>query len=206
MAALLQVHVAEITEEPCDMEVIEIDIDLNPDASHKLDHTDSSLVPDRTQVLDEDPEINKSSNAEIRMIDEDGESEGTESSKPDEILDARGEFLPEGGDSGVATETVGDVETVRVPRKKSEWLAAWLIEAAEWEGGRWDPSEWRQLRERLLSAKIRRQLEKLGVLPVVEEPGRNNLKRLTAFGVNKKLGRSLGVKMYNPLFEAGVWV
>ncbi|KAG6361224.1 hypothetical protein INS49_009448 [Diaporthe citri] len=142
------------------MDVIEIDIDLNPDASHKFDNTDSSLVLDRSQVLDEDPEINKGSNAETRIIDEDGASEGTESSKPDEILDARGECLPEVDGRGVATETVGDVETVRVPRKKSEWLLSWLREAAEWEGGSWnfDPSEWRQLRERLLSAKIRKHL------------------------------------------------
>lgn len=54
------------------MDVIEIAIDLNAVASHKFDNTDSSLVLDRSQVLDENPEINKGSNAETRIIDEDG--------------------------------------------------------------------------------------------------------------------------------------
>lgn len=189
-AALLQVDVVEITEERSDMDVTEINVDRNPDVSHEFDDSESSLVPDRSQKLDQDPEINKGPKVETRIIDEDRASEGTESSKADENLDARAECLVEVEGSGFATETVEDVETVRVPRKKSEWLAAWLIEAAEWEGGSWckqlefygmlslrrgiseeeissafsrrghkfDPSSWRQLRERFLSAKLRKQL------------------------------------------------
>lgn len=133
-AALLHVDVVEIPEEPCDMDVIVIEISLNPDASHEFDDTDSSLMPDRSQGLDESPEINKGSQAEIRIIDEDEASKRTESSRADEIFDAKGECVPGVDGSGVTTETVGNVETVRVPRKKSKWLIAWLIEAAEWEG------------------------------------------------------------------------
>lgn len=137
MAAFLQVDVVEITEEPCEMDVIQVDVGQGLKASHELHNTDNSPIPDGSHILGEDLEMNKDDKAETGIMHEDGSSRQTECSVVDETYSASEGCLQGVEGSGEITTTVESVETVRVPRKKPEWLADWLIEAAEWEGGSW---------------------------------------------------------------------
>lgn len=136
VARFCQVDVVEITEETCDIDVIEVDIGLDPNVSHQMENTDNNLVSHGSyvHVLDEESVMNETSEVETRLMDANGASRATESSDADGALNARKEFLAGEEGSCLVSESVENVETVRIPRKKSKWLADWLIEAAEWEG------------------------------------------------------------------------
>lgn len=136
LVTVSQVDVVEIPEEPCDIDVIEVDIGLDPNVSHEMEDTDNDVAShwNDVPVVDEDPGMDENFEVKTRTMDADGESRATESSEADGVLIARDEFLAGGEGSCLGTESVENVETVRIPRKKSKWLADWLIEAAEWEG------------------------------------------------------------------------
>lgn len=54
-SAVRQVDVDEITEDPCDMDVIKVTASLDSDASHELHNVDSICVTGGCHVLDRDP-------------------------------------------------------------------------------------------------------------------------------------------------------
>lgn len=136
VSTFFQVDVVEITEETCDIDVIEVDIGLDPNVSHQMENTDNNLVShgSHVQVLDEESGMNENSEVETRLTDANAASRATESSEADGALNARKECLAGDEGSCLISEGVENVDTVRIPRKKSKWLADWLIEAAEWEG------------------------------------------------------------------------
>lgn len=139
MATLSQVDVVEITEEPHDIDVIEVDIGLDPNASHEMGNTDSNVVShgSHAKYLDEDPGMNEDSEAETRIMNADRASRATESPEADEFLNASEECLAGEEGSCLVTEDVENVATVKIPRQKSKWLADWIIEAGDWEGDGW---------------------------------------------------------------------
>lgn len=130
----LEVVVVKIIEQQLDQEAINIDNDL------------------RSHELDEDYQTDEVHNVNASIMAEDEVSKEATSSEADAIFIEKEEDMSEVEDSSVTTETVEPVESVedgenvdnlkprRVPLKRSEWFAGWLMEAAEWEGRNWNRS------------------------------------------------------------------
>lgn len=127
----LKLVVVEIKEQQAEQEPIDIDNGLPSDTVHELDE---DFKMDQIHNVDEsimaEDDVSKEATISVAKEEDAPEVEGSDvTTETDELVE-----------SVKNSENVENPETRRVPRKRSEWLTAWLIEAAEWEGRNWNRS------------------------------------------------------------------